>query len=77
MYLMAATFSNFENARDARRAVMVHFSLPSFDAQLDIGHGDAMVVFRVNQSDRLALRDEIAQGAGKVVYERALGARLL
>jgi len=56
---------------------MAHFSLPSFDAQLDIGHGDAMVVFRVNQSDRLALRDEIAQGAGNVVYEHSLGARLL
>jgi hypothetical protein len=77
MYLIAATFPTFDHARAARRSVMERLAILTFDAQLDGGHGDAMVVFRVRPSDVLACRGEIAYDGGTVVYERALGARRL
>jgi hypothetical protein len=77
MYLMAATFLTFDNARAVRRSAMQHLALHVFDVHLDTEHGGAMVVFRVDPSGVRALRDEIAAGTGTVVYERALGARRL
>jgi hypothetical protein len=77
VYLLAVTFPTYEQARAARRSAMGQFSLASFDAQLDTGHGDAMVVFRVPPVDVTALRDVIAHGAGSIVYEHTVGAHLV
>jgi hypothetical protein len=77
MHLIAATFLTFDTARAVRRSAMAHLGLVSFDAYLDSEHGGPMVVFRVDPSHAPALRDEIAAGSGTVVYERALGARIV